>query len=254
MPGLIEDEASKVSTDNVLEKDFATATTTKIDPAQHTVNAGLETVSGQLDKVLSNDSPVLQRARARSTETANSRGLVNSTMAAQAGEAAVIDAAMPIAAADANVYNTSSMYNTQAQNAALTQNAAESNVTSRVNAGAANQQGNMGYAAELEGGLIELRGNVESALQELRGGQAVQLANIEAQYKQLMQANSSVASLFTESMQQLSSILRDPTTSAAQKESATTAQMQLLESSLAAAGAISNMDLLALLDFGEEAP
>lgn len=64
----------------------------------------LETVSGQLDKVLDKDSPLIQRSRASAQEQATSRGLQNSTMAAQAGELAAIQSALPIASADAGTY------------------------------------------------------------------------------------------------------------------------------------------------------
>lgn len=61
-----------------------------------------ETVAGQLKKLISEDSPVLQQARARSMREAASRGLQNSSIASQAGEEAVISTATPIAAQDAS--------------------------------------------------------------------------------------------------------------------------------------------------------
>lgn len=60
-----------------------------------------ETVAGQLRNLISEDSPVLQQARARSQQFAAGRGLQNSSIAAQAGEQAVVSTATPIAAADA---------------------------------------------------------------------------------------------------------------------------------------------------------
>jgi hypothetical protein len=73
-------------------------------------------VSGQLSKLLSSDSPYMARARARAMEMANSRGLMNSSIAATAGEAAAIDAAMPIAQADASAFLGSQRDNTSAAN------------------------------------------------------------------------------------------------------------------------------------------
>lgn len=64
-----------------------------------------ETVSGQLKKLISEDSPVLQQARARSQREAAARGLQNSSVAAQAGEEALYAAATPIASQDASTVN-----------------------------------------------------------------------------------------------------------------------------------------------------
>lgn len=70
----------------------------KNDPFQLGTDAS---VQGQLDKILSSDSLYLQRAMSKAQAQANQRGLLNSTMAAGAGQAAAIDAALPIAQQDA---------------------------------------------------------------------------------------------------------------------------------------------------------
>src|SRR5690554_3502530 len=63
-----------------------------------------ETVQGQLDQILKSGSPLLENARARSMEFAASRGLQNSTLAAGAGERALIETALPIAQQDAQTH------------------------------------------------------------------------------------------------------------------------------------------------------
>ena len=60
-------------------------------------------VSGRLQGLLSKDSPYLARARTGAAQAANRRGLLNSSIASGAGEAAAIDAALPIATADADI-------------------------------------------------------------------------------------------------------------------------------------------------------
>ncbi len=75
-----------------------------------------ELTSSNLTKLLQSDSPYLQQARDKAMLTANSRGLVNSTLAAGAGESAAIDAALPIASADANAYSTTARDNQSARN------------------------------------------------------------------------------------------------------------------------------------------
>jgi hypothetical protein len=81
------------------------------DLDRRTVDAGKETVAGQLDSILKQDSPLMESARARAKQEANSRGLLNSTMAATAGEKAMIDSAMPIAQADAGTHGKAADYN-----------------------------------------------------------------------------------------------------------------------------------------------
>lgn len=73
-----------------------------------------ETVSGQLNNLIADDSKYIQSARANGLQTANGRGLLNSSIAAGAAEKAAIDAAEPIAAQDASTYAASGL---SAQNA-----------------------------------------------------------------------------------------------------------------------------------------
>jgi hypothetical protein len=60
-----------------------------------------QTVRSQLDDLLSGSSEYLDAARQAGLRTAADRGLINSSIAGQAGEAAAIGAAMPIATQDA---------------------------------------------------------------------------------------------------------------------------------------------------------
>lgn len=60
-------------------------------------------VASRVDQLIDADSPLMQRAAAKGTMTANRRGLGNSTMAIEAGQAAVLDAAVPIASQDASL-------------------------------------------------------------------------------------------------------------------------------------------------------
>jgi len=57
--------------------------------------------SENLTGLLDDKNPYVQQARTRGEQYANSRGLLNSSLGAQYGEAAAIEAAAPIAAADA---------------------------------------------------------------------------------------------------------------------------------------------------------
>lgn len=68
------------------------------------VNADTDTVQGQLNTLLQNENPLMQRAYYKGLDLANSRGLLNSSMASEAAQAAMIDASLPIAQQDASTY------------------------------------------------------------------------------------------------------------------------------------------------------
>ena len=75
-----------------------------------------ETVQGQLQGLLSDGNPYVERARHMGRESAAARGLLNSSISAQAAEAAAIDAALPIASQDASTFFNQSMNNQNAIN------------------------------------------------------------------------------------------------------------------------------------------
>jgi hypothetical protein len=75
-----------------------------------------ELVANQLNDLLSQDSAYMRNARLRGTEQAASRGLANSSIAAGASQRAALEAAMPIAQADANVYREANAGNFAALN------------------------------------------------------------------------------------------------------------------------------------------
>jgi hypothetical protein len=235
------------------------ATGVGFEPEKRTVDAN-ETVSGQIDNLMSKGSPVLERARAGAMQRANERGLLNSSMAAQAGEAAVLDAALPIASADASVHNLAKRENQAAGNTALQFGANATNQATAQNVANAGAQTLQTMRGEQETGLQTLRGaqakdlqtlqgDQAMQLQGLRGDQAKQLADIEANYKNLIQANQSAATQFNTAMSSIAAVMADTYTSAEQKQSAVNKITQMLQSSLTVAGSIANIDIAGLLDF-----
>ncbi len=96
---------------------------TKIDspaveskPALSEVNPNTETVEGRLNELTSGDSKYVNLARNNAVRESNSRGLINSTIAAAAGEEKAIEAALPIAQQDASTYSDRSILNQSEQN------------------------------------------------------------------------------------------------------------------------------------------
>ncbi len=104
------------------------------------VNSANETVSGSLNSLLSEDSPYINAARERAKGEANAHGLLNSSMAASAGESAAINAALPIAQNDAGVYAKAADYNAALSNQARLQNVDTANKFSQQKIDADNQK------------------------------------------------------------------------------------------------------------------
>ena len=86
----------------------AAQTQLNVDPNQ--------TVQAQITGLLMANSPLLRQAQAQARQQAASRGLMNSSMAVQAGQQAVLNAALPIAQADAATYANAARYNADAAN------------------------------------------------------------------------------------------------------------------------------------------
>jgi len=88
---------------------------TNVNPALQNVTAD-QTVQGQLSNILKTGNPIIDQARAAAMEAANARGLQNSTLAAQAGEEAAVQSALPIATSDAATYQKQALANQDIQN------------------------------------------------------------------------------------------------------------------------------------------
>lgn len=71
----------------------------------YTIDQDKQTVAGQLGGLLRKDSPYMRQARTAGQQYANKRGLLNSSIGAQASEGAAISAALPVAQADAATEN-----------------------------------------------------------------------------------------------------------------------------------------------------
>ena len=78
------------------------------------------TVEGRMTGLLSSGSPYIQSAQQRAREYAASRGLLNTTMAATAGERAAIESALPIAQQDAGAFQEAGILGYQGEIAGAT--------------------------------------------------------------------------------------------------------------------------------------
>lgn len=131
--------------------DSGAAKAVSADVAQREITDD-ELVENRLQDLLDSDNPLLARARTRGMQMANARGLLNSSIAAQAAEEAAYNQAFQIASQDADTYRQAASQNVDAQNRANLQDASlgtnvnifnvgEQNVTNRFNAESVNEAG-----------------------------------------------------------------------------------------------------------------
>lgn len=229
------------------------ATAAVADPS--TANAATRTLdnnelmSTQVNKVIAQDSPLMQQAANKAKMAANSRGLINSSMAVQAGQAAVMDRAMPIAQYDAgantNVLSTNQA-NTQQTNVF---NAGQQQDVNKFNA-SNEQQNNQFNASEANKTSIVNASETNKILAQMMDQETrKQLADIEASYKVLMQTEASASSLYQQSVKNISEILMSPDLTPEAKTAAVNNQNQLLETGMKIIGKLSGLNLDELLTF-----
>jgi len=84
--------------------------------AEQTTVSKSMTSAGMLDQILSKESPLMRRASTQGSQQAQSRGLLNSSMAAGASQGAMIDRAQPFAINDSNNLIQNAQRNTDAKN------------------------------------------------------------------------------------------------------------------------------------------
>jgi hypothetical protein len=105
-----------------------------------------ENMTQATDRIMGKDSEILQHTQAMADQQANSRGILNSTMAIQAGRSAILEQAQKLAAGDIDVAkfnaqakNDASAFLANAKNTQAQFLAAEKNNNGRFNADQANQ-------------------------------------------------------------------------------------------------------------------
>lgn len=160
--------------DEELQKKEVAATSTAPVVSQPVLSnvQGNETVKGQLKDLLATSNPLMEQARNRATTYAATRGLQNSTLAAQAGEEAFVSQALPIAQQDATTYGNRAVLNTNTQNQfGLQQQSGEIQGTLQA------QQG------QIQGGLQAQQGEIQSRLAREGAGYASNLSAQEASQK-----------------------------------------------------------------------
>lgn len=186
------------------------ATTAQMSPT--TVNSGYlvqpnaMTAQEQLSGILNKGGALMQQSANAGNAMAAQRGLLNSSMGVQAAQNAMIQNASGIAQNDAAAINNARFQNANTMNSALNKNTDILNSANQWNTG----QRNEGSKFNVQQGNAMAQWNAgqqnEATLKAMDVNSRESLANIEANYKQLMQVNSSAGSMYEQAMKNISDI------------------------------------------------
>lgn len=242
-----------------------------------------QTVQGQLAGITESGSPLMQRAETRAAQQANRRGLINSSMAVQAGQAALYDAALPIAQQDATVNATAAqanagaqqqanLTNTQAQNQftmagtdaanaaasqkagaqnQLTQQSNTANVqVAQSNAEAANKMSMQNLDNQFKTAISNADAQSKAYLQDASDLTKNALATIESNYKTIIASNEQAQAMYSKSMQNITDIVNNTAiTDAVAKQTAINNQLAFLKTGMGMLEAFNGLELSSLLTF-----
>lgn len=178
-------------------------------------------VEGRVNSISASDSPLMQLAGTRAKQAANRSGLLNTSMAVGAGQNAVLDAALPIAQADAGHYQQQALANQTSLNEAAMRNAA-----ARAAAGtdgmklgesarqfdAAEAGQNTRFDKELTAKESQFtRGMAHDVdMAKLDGQIRTDLLGVEAKYKTEIASNENIANAWGTAMSDISKIQNNP--------------------------------------------
>jgi hypothetical protein len=201
-----------------------TAATQTVDPTK--------TVNGLVGQYLQQNNPVTQTAQTQALQSANARGLSNSTMAVQAGQQAAINSVMPMAQQDSQNYagvqtanqnatNQTNQYNTGLLADALKTNTATQNQNSQFNTQQSNAQSQ--FNASQSNDILKTQMDMDSR---------TNLANIESNYKTLMQANASAGEMYQQAIKNVTDIQTNKDMDAGTKAAAINNQLFYLKESM----------------------
>lgn len=223
------------------------------DPERINV-ADEDTVQGRISNVIGEDSKVIQTARTRAKQQANRRGVLNSTMALQAGEQAVIESALPIASQDAATSFRAKELNQAAGNRASEFTAGERNrfrsqllsgeqTLEQIRAQGGEQRQTIGTQTESELSLLEKRRQIDLEMQQADAATQKELltqrGQIDTQLQEL-RGQQDIGAIQASGAQQRLTIGAQT-----QSESQLLDQRQQLELALQSADAATQKELLA---------
>lgn len=220
----LDDEVTTMPVGELSQSPTYEAVQTDYDPDVHGVEA-------RVQRIIDKNSAPLRMARTRARQEGNARGLLNTSMTVQAGEAAAYQYAMPIAEADTRFELQNKQFNTDATNTARRFNtegamrlnelreqgviesrqiqergdiesrlqAEKADIDERLlRAGGQEDRETLRLRNQNEIELQILRNDADFNLQELRGDQQAAITAMQSEYQTLLEANRSAALLYRE--------------------------------------------------------
>jgi len=222
----------------------------------------------QANKIMSQDSPLMQLARQEGLLTAARRGLGNSSIAAGASQASMAKAAVPLAQQNAQQEYQQGLANQTATNAAASENTRLQQNTDVFNVGEANKAAGVDAAEQnklimqnqqIVASANELQAKMEAdaAMQKhstdadltrtwASGEISARLASISGEYNEIIQSNASAASIMTSTNDAIASIWSNSEIPVKTKIANAESLIGWTENSLKVLGSISGMEFRTL--------
>lgn len=178
-------------------------------------------VQSQITSILDGNNPYIKQAEQKAMEYANSRGVLNSSIAANAGRSAAIEAALPIAQQDAgvfermatdnqNIQTQTNLQNAQAQNTMLQTHVAsqQEQEIAKLQADLASEA--MGEEQDYKLNYLAADAAVREKLAEIEQGYAVELETLRNEYGILKNQDTVIGTIYDGALRSLSGVLDDP--------------------------------------------
>lgn len=233
-------DASKIEAPTVANGLLGTAV--KADVAtRNPLDASKETMWGQMNAITASDNPFMQMAETKAKQGMNDRGLLNSSMAITAGQAAAYDAAAPIASFDANAYKSVGDMNFNAQHSVNLANASSANSMAQFNAGQTSNIASKNADLLQNNNQYNTTVSNEGAKANMDAANKINLADIEAQYQNNAAMQATVRSISTTLQQQVGDIQNSDKLNAAQKTAAINEAYKNASNLLSVSGATSKV-------------
>lgn len=230
-----------------------------------------QTVEGRIKQIISANNPIIQMARTQGAEQANARGLLNSSMGVQAGEAAAFGAATPIATADAATAAKAASFNADTSNQFATTNANAQNTQAGQQLAATTQTGIAqlgsqtqlqiagqqtqaqrdiaGLNAQTQTQIAGLNADTQTKVAQLNAETQKTIQQLQAQNQTLLQTNGQAANAMNQALVSMTNINMSTTMDANAKTQAVQQVRDALAGQLKVLSAVSGLNLTSQLDF-----
>lgn len=174
-------------------------------------------VAGRINSLISQGSPLFESAQTRARQRMAASGMLNSTMANQAGEQALLDTALPIAQADAGLSQQQRLANQGARNQSLLANA-QNALTAATRGTELDVQNSQAQAELAQRERLQVQQeNNRVAIAQMDASLRERLTNIEAANRATLSGDQNLASTWQSMLDTISRIQVDPNLDAGTK-------------------------------------